>query len=126
SSRMKCSARSAAALGVSAEQITQDWSRTNYSSARAAMLESWKTLSRRSADFKVGTATPIYACWLQEAMEGGQLDDVLPRNAPDYIEAATEYSRLRLARCWTGIRGRHQGGRRRGDAHGWWPFDASR
>lgn len=89
----------AAALGVSAEQITQDWSRTNYSSARAAMLESWKTLSRRSADFKVGTATPIYACWLQEAMESGQLDDVLPRNAPDYIEAATEYSRC----DWLGV-----------------------
>lgn len=89
----------AAALGVSAEQITQDWSRTNYSSARAAMLESWKTLSRRSADFKVGTATPIYACWLQEAMESGQLDDVLPRNAPDFIEAATEYSRC----DWLGV-----------------------
>ncbi|MBR7961240.1 phage portal protein [Burkholderia vietnamiensis] len=89
----------AAALGVSAEQITQDWSRTNYSSARAAMLESWKTLSRRSADFKVGTATPIYACWLQEAMESGQLDEVLPRNAPDYIEAATEYSRC----DWLGV-----------------------
>ncbi|ACC71066.1 phage portal protein [Paraburkholderia phymatum] len=89
----------AAALGVSAEQITQDWSRTNYSSARAAMLESWKTLSRRSADFKVGTATPIYACWLREAMENGDLDDVLPRNAPDYIEAATEYSRC----DWLGV-----------------------
>lgn len=89
----------AAALGVSAEQITQDWSRTNYSSARAAMLESWKTLSRRSADFKVGTATPIYECWLREAMESGDLDDVLPRNAPDYIEAATEYSRC----DWLGV-----------------------
>jgi lambda family phage portal protein len=89
----------AAALGVSAEQITQDWSRTNYSSARAAMLESWKTLSRRSADFKVGTATPLYACWLQEAMENGHLDDVLPRNAPSYLEAATEYSRC----DWLGV-----------------------
>ncbi|UEP42749.1 phage portal protein [Burkholderia sp. B21-005] len=89
----------AAALGVSAEQITQDWSRTNYSSARAAMLESWKTLSRRSADFKVGTASPIYACWLREAMESGHLDDVLPRNAPDYIEASTEYSRC----DWLGV-----------------------
>jgi lambda family phage portal protein len=89
----------AAALGVSAEQITQDWSRTNYSSARAAMLESWKTLSRRNTEFKVGTATPIYATWLQEVMERGDLDDVLPRNAPDYVEAATEYSRS----DWLGV-----------------------
>jgi lambda family phage portal protein len=93
----------AAALGVSAEQITQDWSKTNYSSARAALLESWKTLSRRSAEFKVGTATPMYATWLQEVLERGDLDDVLPRNAPDFIEAATAYSRcdwLGVARGW--------------------------
>jgi len=89
----------ASALGVSAEQITQDWSKTNYSSARAAMLESWKTLSRRSTEFKNGTATPIYATWLQEAMERGDLDDVLPSGAPDFIEAARAY-----ARCdWLGV-----------------------
>ena len=89
----------ASALGVSAEQITQDWSRTNYSSARAAMLESWKTLSRRNTEFKVGTATPMYACWLQEVIERGDLDDVLPRNAPDFIDAANAY-----ARCdWLGV-----------------------
>ena len=93
----------AAALGVSAEQITQDWSRTNYSSARAALLESWKTLSRRNTEFKVGTATPLFATWLQEVMERGDLDDVLPRNAPDFIDATTEYARcdwLGVARGW--------------------------
>ncbi len=93
----------ASALGVSAEQITQDWSRTNYSSARAAMLESWKTLSRRNTEFKVGTATPMYASWLQEAMERGDLDDVLPSDAPEFVEAATAFSRcdwLGVARGW--------------------------
>jgi lambda family phage portal protein len=93
----------AAALGVSAEQITQDWSKTNYSSARAALLESWKTLSRRSAEYKIGTATPLYATWLQEVIERGDLDDVLPKGAPDFIEAATAYSRcdwLGVARGW--------------------------
>jgi len=93
----------AAALGVSAEQITQDWSKTNYSSARAALLESWKTLSRRNAEFKIGTATPLFASWLREPMERGDLDDVLPRNAPDFIEAATAYARcdwLGVARGW--------------------------
>jgi lambda family phage portal protein len=95
----------AAALGVSAEQITQDWSKTNYSSARAALLESWKTLSRRNTEFKVGTATPIYSTWLQEVMERGDLDDVLPNGGivPEFIEAATAYSRcdwLGVARGW--------------------------
>ena len=91
----------AAALGVSAEQITQDWSKTNYSSARAALLESWKTLTRRNTEFKVGTATPMYACWLREAMERGDLP--LPNGAPDFIDAATAYSRcdwLGVARGW--------------------------
>nr|WP_318289773.1 phage portal protein [Paraburkholderia sp. BL8N3] len=93
----------AAALGVSSEQVTQDWTKTNYSSARAALLESWKTLTRRSTEYKTGTATPMYSCWLHEAFERGDLDDVLPRGAPDYREMATAYSRcdwLGVARGW--------------------------
>lgn len=91
----------AAASGVSAEQITQDWSKTNYSSARAALLESWKTLTRRNTEFKIGTATPMYACWLHEAMDRRDLP--LPRNAPDFLDARTQYSRcdwLGVARGW--------------------------
>ena len=91
----------ASALGVSAEQISQDWTQTTYSSARAALLESWKTLVRRRQEFAVGTATPMYAVWLREAMERGQLP--LPNGAPDFIECATEYSAcswLGPARGW--------------------------
>ena len=91
----------AAAAGISAEQITQDWSKTNYSSARAALLESWKTLTRRNTEFKIGTATPVYACWLHEAMDNGDLP--LPNGAPDFLEARTAYSRcdwLGVARGW--------------------------
>lgn len=91
----------AACAGISAEQVTQDWSKTNYSSARAALLESWKTLMRRTHEFKIGTATPMYSCWLQESMDLGELP--LPRNAPDFIDARTAYSRcdwLGVARGW--------------------------
>jgi lambda family phage portal protein len=91
----------AAAAGISAEQITQDWSKTNYSSARAALLESWKTLTRRNTEFKIGSATPVYACWLREAMERNDLP--LPNGAPDFMEARTAYSRcdwLGVARGW--------------------------
>ena len=91
----------ASAVGVSVEQVTQDWSRTNYSSARASLMETWKTLSRRRGDFTTNTATPCYALWLQEAMELGELP--LPAGAPDFVEAAAAYSRCRWlgpARGW--------------------------
>lgn len=91
----------AAAVGVSAEQISQDWSKTNYSSARAALLESWKTLVRRNTEFKVGTANPMFATWLHEAMENGDLP--LPNGAPDFVEARSAYARcdwLGVARGW--------------------------
>ncbi|EJM20179.1 phage portal protein, lambda family [Pseudomonas sp. GM18] len=91
----------AAAAGISAEQISQDWSKTNYSSARAALLESWKTLTRRNTEFKIGTATPMFSCWLHEAMDRNDLP--LPNGAPDFMEARTAYSRcdwLGVARGW--------------------------
>lgn len=91
----------AACSGISAEQITQDWSKTNYSSARAALLESWKTLQRRGVEFRLGTANPMYSSWLHEAMDLKQLP--LPRGAPDFLDARTAYSRcdwLGVARGW--------------------------
>lgn len=91
----------AAALGLSAEQITQDWSRTNYSSARAALMESWKTLQRRKDEFCLNFASPFYACWLWEAMDNGDLP--LPAGAPSFAEAGTAYARcnwLGVARGW--------------------------
>jgi lambda family phage portal protein len=90
-----------AATGMSREQITQDWSRTNYSSARAALMESWKTLMRRRTEFATNFATPVYSLWLREAMERGELP--LPVGAPDFVEASTAYSRCKWlgpARGW--------------------------
>jgi lambda family phage portal protein len=90
-----------AASGVSREQITQDWSKTNYSSARGALLEAWKTLSRRFVEFKIGTANPMYSSWLHEAMDNGELP--LPNGAPEFLDARTSYSRcdwLAVARGW--------------------------
>lgn len=91
----------AAATGVSVEQITQDWSKTNYSSARAALMETWKTLMRRRADFCINTATPMYCSWLWEAMDNNELP--LPTGAPPFAYAATSYGRARWlgpARGW--------------------------
>lgn len=83
----------AAGIGTSYEQLTQDWSQTNYSSARAALLEVWKTLSRRRAGFAAGFCAPIYAAVLEEAFEAGDLP--LPAGAPEFMEARAEYARCR-------------------------------
>ena len=80
----------ASAMGVTAEQLSQDWSTVNYSSARAALLEAWKTLDRRRRDFGAGFASPVYAAFLEEAMDRGELP--LPAGAPDFIEARAEYT----------------------------------
>ncbi|MBU6246458.1 MAG: phage portal protein [Xanthomonadaceae bacterium] len=85
----------AAGLGISAEQLTQNWSKVNYSSARAALLESWKTLIRRRTDFALGFATPVYASWLEEAVET-RLRAAMPRRyAAIFAEHRTAFARCR-------------------------------
>lgn len=81
----------ASAAGVSAQQASNDWSDVNYSSARGALLEFWKTTTRRRIDFAVGFAQPIYTTWLEEAHD---LDDPpMPPDAPSYAECRDAYSR---------------------------------
>lgn len=83
----------AAATGLSAQQVSNDWSDVNYSSARGALLEAWKTLHRRRHDFAEGFCAPIRACWLEESFE---IDDLpLPTNAPDFATCRGAYSRAR-------------------------------
>ncbi|MEY0558054.1 phage portal protein [Providencia rettgeri] len=81
----------AAATGLSAQQLTQDWSKVNYSSARAAMLEAWKTLTRRRDDFAAGFADPIASAFIEEIHDIENLP--MPNNAPDFLEAKTAYCR---------------------------------
>lgn len=80
-------------LGTSKEQLTNGWSKMNYSSARTAILAADKTIVRRRLDFGANTATPLYGAWLEEAMDRGELP--LPRNAPEYVEARASYARCR-------------------------------
>jgi lambda family phage portal protein len=83
----------ASGMGLSAQQLSQDWSDVNYSSARAALLEAWKTLTRRRIDFAVGFSGPIYGAFLEESME---VDDYpLPAGAPEYMEFRGAYGNCR-------------------------------
>ncbi|WP_142847237.1 phage portal protein [Telmatospirillum sp. J64-1] len=83
----------AAGIGQSYEQLAQDWSQTNYSSARAALLESWKFLVARRQHFAAAVARPIFALWLEEEFDRGEID--LPRNAPGFWEAFPAWTRCR-------------------------------
>ncbi|MBV1823366.1 phage portal protein [Komagataeibacter oboediens] len=81
----------ASGMGLAPMQVSNDWSKVNYSSARGALLEAWKTLKRRREEFAIGWAAPIRIAWMEEAME---VDDLpLPRGAPDYIDARAAYAR---------------------------------
>ncbi|MFV3561701.1 phage portal protein, partial [Mycobacterium tuberculosis] len=83
----------ASAGGLSAQQVSNDWSDVNYSSARGAMLEFWKTMSRRRDDFAIGTCQPVYSCHVEEAHD---VDDVpLPAGAPDFAEFREAYARAK-------------------------------
>ncbi|WP_441369766.1 phage portal protein [Yersinia intermedia] len=81
----------AASLGISTQQLTQDWSDVNYSSARSAMLEAWKTLTRRRDDFAAGFAQPILSCFIEELHDLGEVP--LPDGAPDFLTAKAAYCR---------------------------------
>lgn len=84
----------AASLGVSYEQLSRDYTRTNYSSARAAMTETWKFMQSRKRLVADRFANHIYRLWLEEAINKGVIKS-LPRNAPSWYEGqnADAYSK---------------------------------
>jgi lambda family phage portal protein len=83
----------ASAAGMSAQQVSNDWSDVNYSSARGAMLEFWKTMTRRRDDFAVGFCQPIFSGFVEEAHD---IDDLpMPSGAPDFLEYPEAYARAK-------------------------------
>jgi lambda family phage portal protein len=83
----------ASAMGTTAEAITRDFSKANYSSLRASMLDAWRTMVRRRADFGIGTATPVYTAFLEELLD--REPALLPRRAPDFMEMRAAYAGCR-------------------------------
>lgn len=83
----------AAATGLSTQQVTQDWSDVNYSSARSAMLEAWKTLTRRRDDFSVGFAQPILSAFIEKIHDTEDLP--LPAGATHFLDDRAAYCRAR-------------------------------
>ena len=79
----------AATLGVTYEEVSMDFSTTNYSSARAALLIAWnETLALRGL-LEAQVAWPFFAAWLEEAFDIGAV--VAPDGAPDFYDAIDAY-----------------------------------
>lgn len=74
----------AAALNLSYEELSKDYSKTNYSSARAAMLQTWKFMQSRKKNVADMFANKIYRLWLEEAINLGRLK-TFPKEKADLL-----------------------------------------
>lgn len=83
----------ASALGISYEQLSMDWSQTNYSSARAALNEVWRGVRRDFAAFVEQVVMPIYLAFLEEAFDRGYITP--PPSVPDFWEMPAAWSSSR-------------------------------
>lgn len=66
----------ASSLGLSYEQFSRDYTKTNYSSARASMNETWKYMQSRKKVVADRYAGYAYSLWLEEAINKGQMTTV--------------------------------------------------
>lgn len=76
----------ASALDVSYEQLSRDYTQTNYSSARAALGETGKSMSSKKRIAADATADFEYRLWLEEAINYNHLECLKRRNVPLFYE----------------------------------------
>ena len=75
----------ASSLEIPYEVLTRDFSRTTYSSARAALLEVWRVYEVYRSFFRRHYCQPVWEMVQEEAYLRGYL--TLPKGAPDFYEA---------------------------------------
>lgn len=80
----------AAGLNLPYELLVKDFSKTNYSSARAALLEAWRYFSGRRRWLSDTWLRAIYELWLEEAINTGRVE------APGYYDKRYAYSRAKF------------------------------
>lgn len=61
-------------LDLPYELLFKDFTKANYSSMRAAMLEAWRSFNRRRDDLGTQWGDPVYRLVLEEAVNAGRVD----------------------------------------------------
>ena len=79
----------ATGLNIPYELLMKDFSRTTYSSARAALIEAWRFFRGRRQWISTYFARPVFELWLEEAVHLGVVE------APDFYENRAAYCRCR-------------------------------
>ena len=94
----------AAALGVSYEELSRDYTKTNYSSARAAMATTWKYMQARKRFFADAFANAIFRAWLEEAVNKNLLKNFPASKAGElYTDGVLNLKFEALCNCdWIG------------------------
>lgn len=80
----------AAGLNMPYELLLKDFSQSNYSSARAALLEAWRYFHGRRRWLVDYWLRPIYDLWLEEAVNAGRIV------APGFYQNRYAYTRCRF------------------------------
>lgn len=63
----------AASLNISYEEFAQDYTKSNYSSARASMNNTFKSMQAKKANIADREASSIFNLWLEEELNAGNL-----------------------------------------------------
>lgn len=80
----------AAGMNLPYELLLKDFSKTNYSSARASLLEAWRYFNGRRRWLTDCWLKPVYELWLEEAVNAGEIE------APGFYENRYAYTRARF------------------------------
>jgi lambda family phage portal protein len=80
----------AAGMNMPYELLLKDFSKTNYSSARAALLEAWRYFNGRRRWLTDYWLRLVYELWLEEAVNAGAIE------APGFYENRYAYLRARF------------------------------
>lgn len=82
-----------ASAGMPYEIATKDFSKTNYSSARAALMEADRVFRTYRAFFTAMFLQPVWNMVIEEAWLKGMVE--LPKGSPDFYEAYEEITQAR-------------------------------
>lgn len=79
-----------ASVGLPYEVIAKDFSKTNYSSARAALLEAWRVYSFYQKWLVFSFCQPLWEMVIEEAWLRGMIE--IPKGSPDFYQARHLYT----------------------------------